>query len=169
VRGGRDCPLFSFHVTPLAVVPAANIYGDDKISQRQLLTPLPPGTASQVRSQLVQFHLNQRPNNRMHPTMKSENKGDIRGLVSDCLLCFNNCLNLTRSVQTDAEVLAELEAEQRRFRVWAGSLKVFSRPHVSLDAQLNSNSNREIKEMVFLLLQVLKENLSLGMLPSLPD
>jgi len=46
--------------------------------------------------------------------------------------------------------------------VWSNSLNVFSKPNVSLDAQLRRSPDKEIKKMVILLLDVLVENLSLG-------
>lgn len=46
--------------------------------------------------------------------------------------------------------------------MWSNSLNVFSKPNVSLDAQLRRSPDKEIKKMVILLLDVLVENLSLG-------
>ncbi|KIX05938.1 uncharacterized protein Z518_03912 [Rhinocladiella mackenziei CBS 650.93] len=84
---------------------------------------------------------------------------EIASIVSLCLGLFNTCL----SEGPDDDVLATLEDEQRRFRAWSHSLKVFARPHVNLDAQLRPAANKQIREMVLLLLDVLRENLFLAL------
>jgi len=58
--------------------------------------------------------------------------------------------------------MVTLETEQCRFRVWSNSLKVFSRPHVSLDAQLKRSPDKKIKAMLVLFHNVLRENMFLG-------
>jgi hypothetical protein len=88
-----------------------------------------------------------------------DSKSEIADIASTCWRLFNACL----SENSDNGVLATLEGEQRRFRTWSNSLKVFARPHISLDAQLRPTKSKQIREMVLLLLEVLRENLSLGM------
>jgi hypothetical protein len=88
----------------------------------------------------------------------------ISEIATGSLGLFNGCL----SKNPDDDTVTTLEREQRRFLAWSNSLKVFARPHVSLDAQLLSAANEPIREMVLLLLEVLRENLSLGTLAPVP-
>ncbi|KAK5654615.1 hypothetical protein OQA88_7245 [Cercophora sp. LCS_1] len=91
----------------------------------------------------------------------------VRTLANRCFALFDDCL--AHHVDGDSRILATLEKEQRRLRVWSNSLKVFSRPHVSLDAQLSRSPDKEIGEMVLLLLDVLRENLDLVGAPDAKD
>ncbi len=81
----------------------------------------------------------------------------ISDVARSCLDLFNDCLS------KDGDAFARLEGEERRFRAWSNSLKVFAKQHVNLDAQLRLDKHTQIRKMVLLLLNVLKDNLSLGM------
>lgn len=75
-----------------------------------------------------------------------------------------SCLELFRSYPLKARPVAiKIEAERQRFWAWSNTLKVFSKEHFSLDAQLRDPRYAEIKRMVIRLLRVLHNNLKLGM------
>ena len=82
----------------------------------------------------------------------------ILALARSCSDLFTDCLS------KDPDAFSRLEAEERRFWVWSSNLKVFARQHINLDMQLRQEKHAQIREMVLLLLNVLKDNLSLGML-----
>ena len=86
----------------------------------------------------------------------------IHDVARNCANLFDECLS------KDQYAFARLEVEERRFWIWSNSLKVFAKQHINLDAQLRLNKHVGIREMVFLLLNVLEKNLSLGIdaLPS---
>ena len=85
----------------------------------------------------------------------------ILGVARSCLELFTDCLT------KDPDAFSRLEAEERRFWVWSSNLKVFARQQVNLDTQLHQEKHAQIREMVLLLLNVLKDNLSLGMLSAI--
>ncbi|RDW85690.1 hypothetical protein BP5796_04015 [Coleophoma crateriformis] len=78
----------------------------------------------------------------------------ISSVALSCIEIFHRCLS------RDRNAFAKLEGEERRFWAWSNSLKVFEEQHINLDAQLNKHA--QIREMVLLLLGVLKDNLSLA-------
>jgi len=80
----------------------------------------------------------------------------ISDIALSCIELFNGCLS------KDRVFFAILEGEGRRFWAWSNSLKVFGTPHVNLDTQLLPEKHAQIREMVLLLLDVLRDNLSLG-------
>lgn len=82
-------------------------------------------------------------------------KSDIAGIVSHCLQLFKDCL----SEDLEDDILTILEDQQRCLWRWANSLKVFAGPPVNLDAQLRQATSDNTREMVLLLLDVLKDNL----------
>lgn len=73
-----------------------------------------------------------------------------------CLDLFESCF------LRNADVFAELEAAERQFRAWTNNLRVFGK-NASLDTQLRADKYDEYRQMIILLLQILNENLSLGM------
>lgn len=82
----------------------------------------------------------------------------ISDIGAHCLEIFNACL----SKDPGDGALGMLEGEQRRFRAWANRLKVFTRRHVNLDAQLHAAKYDQARQMVQILLDVLERNLLLG-------
>lgn len=80
----------------------------------------------------------------------------IRNLSQTSVNLFESCLS------RNPEVFAELEVAERRLRAWTNNLKVFSQG-ASLDMQLHPEKYAHIRQMIMLLLNVLNENLSLGM------
>ena len=78
-----------------------------------------------------------------------------------CLSQFESCLSQSLHAS------AELERAERRFRAWTNNLKVFSQD-ANLDAQLSPKKYDQIRQMIGLLLNVLNENLALGMQPVVP-
>jgi hypothetical protein len=88
--------------------------------------------------------------------------GSIKPLhsISDAsqtsLHLFESCLS------RNPEAFAELEVVERRFRAWTNNLNVFSQG-ASLDMRLRPEKYGHIRQMIMLLLNVLNENLSLGM------
>lgn len=73
-----------------------------------------------------------------------------------CLDLFDSCFLRNLDAFTDFEV------SKRQFRVWTNHLRVFSQG-ANLDTQLRAEKYDEIRQMVMLLLNILNENLSLGM------
>jgi hypothetical protein len=76
--------------------------------------------------------------------------------IRSCLTLFDSCLSKNR------DAFADLEGEARRFRVWSNKLEAFAR-----DTKLNAEKYVRIRRMISELLEVLKDNLSLGMVSSL--
>jgi len=85
----------------------------------------------------------------------------ILDVARSCSDLFTACLS------KDPDAFSRLEAQERRFWVWSSNLKVFAQRHVNLDTQLRQEKHAQIREMVLLLLSVLKDNLSLGMLSTI--
>lgn len=73
------------------------------------------------------------------------------------------CLELFRDCLAAEHALAVLRPYQQRYWAWANSLKVFAKPHISLDAQLKADKFDGLRQAIFLLLDVLRDNLTLGM------
>jgi hypothetical protein len=78
----------------------------------------------------------------------------ISDVAHSCIEMFHRCLARDRSA------FAKLEGDERRFWAWSNSLNVFEEQQINLDSQLKKHA--QIREMVLLLLGVLKDNLSLG-------
>jgi hypothetical protein len=72
------------------------------------------------------------------------------------------CLKLFRDCLATEDALAVLQPYEERFWAWANQLKVFSKPHISLDAQLKYDKFDRLRQAVYLLLDVLRDNLQLG-------
>jgi hypothetical protein len=72
------------------------------------------------------------------------------------------CLDRFRDCLTAEAALTVLQPHQERFWAWANQLKVFSKPHISLDAQLKDDKFKRLRQAIYLLLDVLLENLQLG-------
>lgn len=72
------------------------------------------------------------------------------------------CLTLFRDCLAAENALAALQPYEERFWAWANQLNVFSKPHISLDAQLKYEKFRRLRQAICLLLEVLRDNLQLG-------
>lgn len=79
--------------------------------------------------------------------------------AQSCSNLFHECIEKI----FNRDVLRIFEDEQRRLRIWASRLKVVARPRVNLDAQLAPIQHKEIRQMVVVLLDLMKNNLALGM------
>ncbi|OIW25725.1 hypothetical protein CONLIGDRAFT_708489 [Coniochaeta ligniaria NRRL 30616] len=81
----------------------------------------------------------------------SINTHEIYDLARSCNNCFKDLVQ-----QDDSQAIEEY---QQRFWAWANGLAVFAKPYLSLDARLANEKYREIREIILLLLGVLKKNL----------
>jgi hypothetical protein len=72
------------------------------------------------------------------------------------------CLELFQRRAEAETTLAVLRPFEERFWGWANQLKVFSKPHLSIDAQLNHDKFERLRRAISLLLDVLRDNLQLG-------
>jgi len=72
-----------------------------------------------------------------------------------CLVLFQRCL-------AAKDALAVLQPFEERFWAWANQLKVFSKPHISIDAQLKDDVFDRLRQAIYVLLDVLHDNLQLG-------
>lgn len=72
-----------------------------------------------------------------------------------CLDGFRDCL----AVEIE---FAVFQPHQERFWAWANQLKVFSKPHLSLDAQLKDDKYERLRHAIYLLLDVIQKNLQSG-------
>lgn len=92
----------------------------------------------------------------MDPVSKKPSQS-ISDASQKALQLFRSCALRTQYA------VAEFEATERQFGAWTNRLRVFSQS-ASLDSQLRAEKYDKIRQMVMLLLDVLNENLSLGML-----
>ncbi|KAH7348964.1 hypothetical protein BKA65DRAFT_501818 [Rhexocercosporidium sp. MPI-PUGE-AT-0058] len=90
------------------------------------------------------------------PKTKLEDTSDIYDISYDCLLLFTDCLSTSRPGHV------AIETSQQRFWAWSNVLNVFAEPRMSLDTQLRLDKYPQIRHLVLLLLNVLKNNLVLG-------
>jgi len=92
--------------------------------------------------------------------MKMAAPTDMREIYDLARYCNNRFEDLVS--KEDGRIIEEY---QQKFWAWANALAVFAKPYLSLDARLANSKYKEIREIVLLLLRVLKKNLDFGMLP----
>lgn len=85
----------------------------------------------------------------------SPNTHEIYDLARYCNDSFKDLVE-----QDDDQTVEEY---QQRFWAWANGLAVFAKPYLSLDARLANEKYGEIREIILLLLGILKKNLDFGM------
>lgn len=72
------------------------------------------------------------------------------------------CLDLFRASQPTDGSLSDLQSYQQRYWAWANQLKVFAKHNICLDAQLKDDKFDRLRQAILLLLNLLRENLTLG-------
>jgi hypothetical protein len=87
---------------------------------------------------------------------RPEGATDIYDISYDCLHHFKDYLSASRPGHVAIEI------SQQRFWAWSNALNVFAEPRMSLDIQLMPDKHPQIRQLVLLLLDVLKKNLVLG-------